>query len=214
MAALDVRILPGPAPREVYRALAELHAAEISGGFLTSLGLPVLERLYRAIHGSRDAFIVVAEEQGRVVGFLCASIVTKKVYRHVLLTAWPTLLPVLARKLANWGTVRRCWETLRYPDKSPAPELPNAEILNFCVAARRQGAGVGRALFAAMEQEYCRRRVARIRIVTGAQQLSAIRFYEKIGARPAGNLEVHAAVKSRLFVHAIRDCQSAPGVES
>lgn len=208
MAALEIQRLPVPARGRDYLDLARLHAGEIREGFLTSLGLPVLEKLYRAIHRSPNAFILVAREGETMVGFLCASTDTRRVYRRVLMTAWPHLLPALLRRVLSWKTLRRCWETVRYPNRQPpVPDLPAAEILNFCVTSQRQGAGIGRELFAAMEQVYREYRIPRIRIVTGARQLSAIRFYEKIGARRVATIEVHAAVESCLFVHAIRDCQ-------
>ncbi|WP_415908471.1 GNAT family N-acetyltransferase [Oleiharenicola sp. Vm1] len=215
MAALEILPLRAPARPRDYRDLARLHAGEIREGFLTSLGLPVLEKLYRSIHRSPHAFILVAREGDTTVGFLCASTDTRKVYRRVIFTAWPHLLPALLRRLLSWSTVQRCWETLRYPNRTPpVPDLPGAEILNFCVTAERQGGGVGRALFAAMEQAYRERGVRRIRIVTGARQLSAIRFYEKIGARRVATIEVHATVESCLFVHAIRDCQPSGEAEA
>lgn len=208
MAALEILQLPAPARPHDYRDIARLHAEEIREGFLTSLGRPVLEKLYRAIHRSPHAFILVARENGVTVGFLCASLDTRQVYRRVMLTAWPHLLPALLRRVLSWDTVRRCWETVRYPNRPPpVADLPAAEILNFCVTSQRQSTGVGRALFAAMEQVYRTRGIARIRIVTGARQLAAIRFYERIGARCVAKIEVHAAVESRLFVHTIRDCQ-------
>jgi ribosomal protein S18 acetylase RimI-like enzyme len=207
MAGPDIRLLDPAEPPATWGALAKLHASEIQGGFLTSLGTPVLARLYRAISRSPHAFVFVAEDAGQTVGFLCASTDTKRVYRRVVLTVWPTLLPVLARKLVRWSTVRRCWETLRYPGETADPNLPGAEILNFCVDGARQGRGIGRALFAAMQREYWRRGIRRIRIVTGAGQQSAIRFYDKMGAQPAGRLEVHANIESRVYVFTIQDCQ-------
>jgi ribosomal protein S18 acetylase RimI-like enzyme len=208
MAAPEIRLLGPREPRETFQALAQLHASEISGGFLTSLGQPVLQQLYQAIHQSDDAFILVAEQGGTIVGFLCGSLDTKRVYRRVLLHAWPRVLPKLIGKLARWSTLQRCWETLRYPAKPTTTPLPPAEILNFCVSRAVQRSGIGRALFAAMQAEFRHRHVAAIKIVTGAEQHSAIRFYESVGAQPAGRLEVHANVESRLFVFVIQDCQS------
>lgn len=214
MAGLEIRLLVPAESLATWDALAKLHASEIQGGFLTSLGMPVLVRLYRAISRSPHAFILVAENEGQITGFLCASTSTKRVYRQVLLTAWPMLLPVLARKLLRWSTLRRCWETLRYPGEASGPGLPGAEILNFCVDGSRQGRGIGRALFTAMQEEYRRRGISQIRIVTGAGQQSAIRFYDKMGARLAGRLEVHANVESRMYVFTIQDCQSLGGSET
>jgi ribosomal protein S18 acetylase RimI-like enzyme len=202
----DVRLLAPDEPSPVYGQLARLHAQEISGGFLTSLGPGLLATLYRSIGGSPQAFIIAATEGSEVVGFICASTDTSKVYRHALARVWPRLLPALALRVFSWGTVRRCWETLRYPARAKTPDLPAAEILNFCVTRQRQRSGLGRMLFAAMEAEFRRRGVRKIRIVTGAAQLSAIRFYEKLGAEPAGSFEVHARVESRIFRHTIQDC--------
>jgi dTDP-4-amino-4,6-dideoxygalactose transaminase len=44
---------------------------------------------------------------------------------------------------------------------------------------------------------------------TGANQLSAISFYEKSGAELVGTIEVHARTESRLFRYSIQDCHSA-----
>jgi hypothetical protein len=58
-----------------------------------------------------------------------------------------------------------------------------------------------------MQEEYRRRGIRRIRIVTGAGQESAIRFYDKMGAKLVGRLQVHANVESRMYVFTIQDCQ-------
>ena len=209
MAPPDIRLLRPDEEPEVYEELARLHAKEISGGFLTSLGTAVLARLYRAIGQSPHAFILAASSNGHVVGFLCASTDTRKVYRHVLSRSWMHLLLPLVRRVFSWRTMRHCWETLRYPAHSPVPNLPAAEILNFCVTQKQQGLGIGQALFAVMKDEYRRQGVSQIRIVTGANQLSAIRFYEKIGAELVGRIEVHARTESRLFRYSIQDCHPA-----
>lgn len=205
MQPAEIRLLSSSESAGVFTELARLHAEEISEGFLTSLGVPLLSRLYRAIARSPHAFILVAGAEGHIVGFLCGSTDTGKVYRHVLTRAWPQILPKLVGRLARWSTVKRLWETVRYPSRTPSPDLPSAEILNFCVSGRLQRSGVGRRLFAATESEFSRRGIREIRIVTGAQQLSAIRFYEKIGAQPAGSIEVHTQSESRLFRYSIQD---------
>jgi ribosomal protein S18 acetylase RimI-like enzyme len=214
MALPEIRLLAAAEAPEAFADLARLHAEEISSGFLTSLGTGLLARLYGAIGRSPDAFILTASANQHIVGFLCASTDTRRVYRYVLVHAWRHLLPALARHLLSWRTLRRCWETLRYPARSPVPDLPGAEILNFCVTQKLQRSGVGRALFSAMEGEYRRRGVRCIRIVTGANQLSAIRFYEKLGAEPVGTIEVHARTESRLFRYSIQDCHSAPSADA
>lgn len=210
----EIHLLAPNAAPTIFEALARLHAEEISGGFLTSLGTPLLKRLYRAIAGSPDAFVLIFQCGSGIGAFLCASTDTKRVYRHVLRRAWPHLLPVIIRKALSRHTIQRCWETLRYPSRQQVAEGPKAEILNFCVSGRIQRTGVGRQLFAAMEAEYRRRGVNAIRIVTGAGQHSAIRFYEKVGAIREASIQVHAKADSHLFLYTIRDCQQSGPAES
>ncbi len=207
MQPAEIRLLSSSESPELFTEIARLHAEEISEGFLTSLGVPLLSRLYRAIACSPHAFILVAGGDGHIVGFLCGSTDTGEVYRHVLTRSWPHILPKLAGRVFRWTTVKRLWETIRYPSRTPSPDLPSAEILNFCVTGRLQRSGVGRRLFAVMESEFSRRGVREIRIVTGAQQLSAIHFYEKIGAEPAGSIEVHSQSESRLFRYSIKEAR-------
>lgn len=200
----DVRLLTLEDGTVAHIQLARLHAEEISGGFLTSLGIPLLTRLYAAISRSPSAFTLICTVDGTIGGFLCASTDTAKVYRQVLRRAWLHLFPALLRRIFSWNTVHRCWETLRYPSRSSHADLPKAEILNFCVSGHLQRSGIGRRLFAAMEDEFRRRGISQIRIVTGKGQESAIRFYEKLGAEAVGIIEVHAQVESRLFRYSIR----------
>ena len=52
-------------------AAAGLHASRITEGFLPTLGAPFLARLYRRIIRDPGSFLIVAVEDGRVVG-MCA----------------------------------------------------------------------------------------------------------------------------------------------
>jgi ribosomal protein S18 acetylase RimI-like enzyme len=201
----DIRLLSANEPRDVFLQLACLHVDEISDGFLTSLGVPVITELYRAVSRCPNAFIVTANLDGRLLGFLCASTNTRLVYHHVLLRTWRPLLPLIVRHLFRRRTLVRCWETLTYPTRTTAPDVSVAEILNFCVADDVQRTGLGRKLFGTMETEYFRRGIRSIRIVTGAKQKKAIRFYEKIGAKLFGRTEVHAHSESLIFSYTIAE---------
>lgn len=205
MQAPEIRLLSTNESLAVFASMARMHTEEIGQGFLTSLGTPLLERLYRAIETCPQAFILVASAEGHLIGFLCASLNTRDVYRHVIIRSWPYLFSAGVARLFAWRTLSRCWETLRYPARSTGHSLPNAEILNFCVTRRLQRAGIGMKLFKAMECEYRRRGIHQIKIVTGHAQSQAIRFYEKLGAEAVGRIEVHARVESHLFRYEIRN---------
>jgi len=203
MLSPDIRLLGTGETPEVFRELAQLHSEEIEGGFLTSLGPRVLAKLYEGICSSPDAFILTASVDERIVGFLCASTNTGRVYKHVLRRHGVGLVLAAAPSLFSWRNITRSFETLRYPAKSVPAGLPGAEILNFCVTQRLHRAGIGRNLFVAMTTEFHRRGIPQIRIVTGATQYSAIQFYQKIGATPAGTIDVHSRTVSQLFRYSI-----------
>jgi ribosomal protein S18 acetylase RimI-like enzyme len=203
MVSPEIRLLRTDEAPEVFRELARLHAEEIDGGFLTSLGPRVLAKLYEGMCSSADAFIFTASIDDRIVGFLCGSTNTPRVYKHVLRRQWPGLVRAAAPRMFSWRNIRLSLETLRYPAQGVLQGLPAAEILNFCVTHRLHRGGIGRNLFVAMVTEFQRRGIPQIRIVTGATQFSAIQFYQKLGATPAGTIDVHSRTVSQLFRYSI-----------
>jgi ribosomal protein S18 acetylase RimI-like enzyme len=181
---------------------AELHASEISEGFLPSLGRPFLTRLYRRIVRSPGSFLLVAYDDGKTVGFIAGSDDVRRLYRSFLLRdgaiATLTSLPRIAR---SW---RRVLETLRYPggegtDEPEQPELPRAELLAVAVAPEAQGRGLGLRLVEALTTEFTRRGVDAVRVVVGSGNDRAIRLYERSGFTTAARVEVHKGTPSQVL---------------
>lgn len=199
---VDCQLLTSDADPAVWRRVAKLHCQQITGGFLTSLGPQFVSRLYRSLVASPEVFLIAAQVDSEIVGFICGSVDTRRAYRDSLpRLCWS--LPIVLTKLASFASIKRVWETLRYPSRQTAVELPAAEILNFCVAGSCQGRGIGRRLFAELETEFRRRGVESIRIVTGGQQRQAQRFYAAVGASLAGTIEVHRGSPSLVYTHTI-----------
>ncbi|MCA8997335.1 MAG: GNAT family N-acetyltransferase [Planctomycetaceae bacterium] len=183
----------------VLRQIAALHQQEIREGFLSSLGQDFLTRLYVAILENPDVFIFAARENGRTLGYICGAVSTRGVYKKFLVRhAWH-VAPTIISRLFSPRTIRRITETLLYPSKTDDSGLPEPEILNFCVSSTQQRRGIGKRLFSALCQEFARRNVDQIRIVTGESQDSAQRFYEALGAKKAQEIEVHAGTKSLVY---------------
>lgn len=107
-------------------------------------------------------------------------------------------------------------ETKRQSSQSEsrsAVQLPDPEILNFCVSSHAQRCGIGRRLFHAFCSELAQRGIPAVRIVTGAEQHSAQRFYESVGAVLVRETEIHAGQTSLVYVHFLADdAASEPGV--
>jgi ribosomal protein S18 acetylase RimI-like enzyme len=202
-AELDVTLAGRRQPPEFWAQIARLHQQEIQDGFLTSLGEPFLRRLYAAVCASPAVLLAVAQSRsdGALRGFLCATTDSRRALRRCLWPAGPALaFALLPRALSALPRLR---ETARHArGGGPASaSLPRAEILNFCVQRGCQGQGMGRRLFQLAMGELAARGVSRVKIVTGASQMSAQRFYTAAGARHWGEYRLHAASGSHIYIY-------------
>lgn len=205
----------GPeASHDEFVRLAELHISEINRGFISSLGQPTVYRMYRGIAASRHAFIFGVYDDSGIVGFICGAVSTSCVYRDVLCRQGFAMAVRLIPKAFAIRNVLRIVETLAYPFRHKPSLLPKAEIMNFCVRSTEQRKGIGRALFRRLVEEFEDRGVTHIRIVTGAQQVSAQGFYERLGALRHSEIVVHGDTKSIAYTYPIpKACQALPGSE-
>jgi ribosomal protein S18 acetylase RimI-like enzyme len=202
-AAPQIGRVSGAAAREEFEALARIHTEAIRDGFLSTLGEDFLVLLYRSLATAPEAMLFDARLEGQPAGLICGSVNTAGVYRHFLWNAGLRALPRLLPRLVSLSVVVRALETLVYPARNRSVDLPAAEILNFCVARDARGRGVGALLFQALMEEFRRRKVPRIRIVTGEEQLEAQAFYERVGAKRVGTICVHGGVPSIVYTYDI-----------
>jgi ribosomal protein S18 acetylase RimI-like enzyme len=178
---------------------ADLHVAEISDGFLSSLGRPFLTRLYRRVLREPGSFLLVAESDGNAIGFIAGAEDVGALYRAFIRhDGVPATIAALPKIVRSW---RRVWETLRYPagGHEDAAPLPAAELLSVAVAPAARGRGVGRLLVQAFTTELTRRRVAGARVVVGADNEAAIRLYEQCGFAKVARIEVHRGTPSQVL---------------
>jgi ribosomal protein S18 acetylase RimI-like enzyme len=178
--------------------VAVLHAEHLPEGFLVTLGPRFLRRLYARAARSPHAFLVVAEDEGDVIGFLAVAEDTGRFYRDFLVRDGVPAGVAAAPRVAR--APRHVWETLRYGTGGGGGDLPPAEVLAIAVDARGRGRGVGRALLAAGLEELRRRGVASARVVTALDNGPALRMYEGAGFRGHSRVEVHAGVPQQVLV--------------
>ena len=185
--------------------LAELHATRMTEGFLSALGPRFLRVLYRRIVASPDAFafVAVVEEADAadsggpaITGFAAAALDVGALYRRFLLRDGVVAgIAAAPRLLRSW---RRVLETLRYP--GGADDLPEAEILSVAVDPAAAGRGVGTRLVEAATAELVRRGAPAAKVVTAADNVAALRLYERCGFRAATRISVHEGTASQVLV--------------
>jgi ribosomal protein S18 acetylase RimI-like enzyme len=195
-ATAAVRLRPGTdADAE---AAAALHVTGIDEGFLARLGPVFLGRLYRRVARSPDSFLLVAEADGHVVGFLAGSLDVSALYRRFLRRDG------LAAATGSIGPLLRAWpsalETLRHGrrdrsepgvDAHAVADRGDAELLAMAVDRAWQGGGVGRRLVEGFLTEVVRRGAASADVVVGADNERARWVYGRAGFVPAAAFELH-----------------------
>jgi glycosyltransferase involved in cell wall biosynthesis/ribosomal protein S18 acetylase RimI-like enzyme len=196
-------------------AMARLHTAGMPDAFLPTLGHRFLTRLYRALVADAQAVALVAESVDGVVGFAAgvASVggFYRRFARHHGLAAALAAAPHLVRP----SVARRLLETVRYPAQVGATSpLPDAELLSIAVAAERRIAGTGRALADGVLQGLAERGADDIKVVVGAANGGANRFYARVGFRHAGQLTVHQGTPSNVWIRSCRSLSPSPSASS
>ena len=159
---------------------ANLHAAGIDTGFLSSLGRGFLKQIYKALPMCPGAFGYVFEEHGHVLGFIACTESTGGLYKQALKRRFFPMLWALKWHILSPSKVKRMWQTLRYPAEA-GRDLPAAELLSIAVSEGARGQGVGKALTAAAVAEFRRRGVDRFKAAVGASNETANAFYKRIG---------------------------------
>jgi ribosomal protein S18 acetylase RimI-like enzyme len=111
---------------------------------------------------------------------------------------------------------RRLLETVRYPAQAgdlPAG-LPDAELLAIAVAPAARVGGTGRALADGVLDGLAARGAGQVKVVVGAANSGANRFYEKVGFLPAGELSGHQGSPSTVWILSCHSSSQSPSPSS
>ena len=195
--SIEIEKLSLDSKSSYYEEISNIHKAEISEGFLATFGSNFLTILYKTIATSDYSFLYAA----KIVGFICGCTNTNKLYLDFIRRAGFKAAFILIPKLINPRKFLRIVETLLYPSKKVNKDLPDSEILNFCVKSNTQGKGVGKMLFHALIKEFKQIGVEKIKIVTGKNQVSAQKFYTKLGAKKVADIEIHKETESLIYTY-------------
>lgn len=190
-------------PEQRYREVAALHAANINQGFLATLGVPFLALMYRAIDEATHSVLLVEEQGGRVIGFVSGGLgmgpIFRRMLRHPIRLGF-SLLP----SLLNPKRLKRIIEIVRYGSGSGGPSgMPHAELLSIAVDPFARGNGVAERLYGRLQAHFAERGVPAFRITVGDSLAPAHRYYQRMGAKPVGRVEVHAGEGSVVYVQQI-----------
>ena len=151
----------------------------------------------------------------RVVGFLLGSIDTSLFYRKFIKRKSLRATFILAPKLfLSPSSIKKILETLLYPTRKKVRALPPAELMDLVVDSTVQRSGIGRTLFSRFVQDLAECQVPSFRITTSESLAGAHRFYEKMGAIRASDIQVHANKITRVYTYTARALSGGCGPDA
>lgn len=189
-----------PAKKEDCSAAAKIHFQEIKYGFLNKLGRNFLSCFYETMTNSENAFLIVAEEKGAVIGFVSGCVDLKKFYREFISRHFFEGAIVFFRKILNFKEIL---ETIRYSKKEQAG-LPQAELLSIAVVSRFQGQGASQSLLKEFVSEMRRRGAPEFKVIVGDNLIRANKFYQKNGFEFHSRNFIHKDKPSNVYIYKIK----------
>jgi ribosomal protein S18 acetylase RimI-like enzyme len=179
---------------------ATLHKAALHSGFLSSLGLSFLIKLYITIAKSSLCFGYAAVKDGNLLGFAVFSQNLGGLYREFLKTHWWQLpLLLLPACLFSWQKLKGIIENLFYPNRVCKMDLPDTCLLSIAVVEEARNQHIGKQLIMKGLAECRQRKLKGVRVLTAAHNKPSIALYQKSGFKLACNIESHH-VPSAIYV--------------
>lgn len=174
------------------REIAKIHKEEIREGFLSSLPLNFLEKLYASV--IKNDFCIVAKENNEIAGFIAGTTDIKKLYTYFSKRYFFFSLLVLFPKILN---IKKIIEDIFYIKT----EEIKPELLTIAVRGRFRGQGTAKKMFELFIPEMKNRGVKTFKVVVGDDLKPAINFYEKSGFVFLRNISVHHNKPSRIYIY-------------
>jgi ribosomal protein S18 acetylase RimI-like enzyme len=177
-----VPIGPG-GPDHYFDDVARLHETELQAGLMAKLGVAFLADFYRYVAGDPDCVLLAAVDGDRVIGFVSGTRDIGKFYRRFVARRGLALGVRLVPHLLRWRSLSSLVSLRRYLIGRDTRLLPVSELTSLAVGAAAQRRGVGRALFAALQDRFRREGIRAFQVTAAETQLAALRFYPAVGAR-------------------------------
>jgi len=188
---------------EEIKQITKLHKSYIPTGFLSTLPDRFLFELYSYIEKSPYGLLYIEKKENRVIGFVSGTTDIKKLYLGFIFKKGLKVACLLLPYLLNRETLFKLFETVSYPVRSKSKavkgSLPKAELLSIVVHRDAQRKGYGQSLFYRLKGGFKEKGIRNFKVVVGANNFSARRFYEKMGGELLQEIEVHRGVRSVIY---------------
>lgn len=191
--------------RNSIQAAACIHRSEIDQGFISSLGYKMIELIFKHAVESKSGILFVAKEKksGSVCGFLLGTLNTRSFYKEFILKKSIIAIINIIPNIFSLKKIYMILEILLYPSRNEIKDMPDAELLDIAVSREYQGKGLAQILFRKFAEHLKEKNVKEMKITTGESLFRAHRFYEKLGAKRVGEINIHKGGKTIVYKYYI-----------
>ena len=170
------------ASSEYIKEIAELHKRAFPSFFLTQLGMPFLRTLYMGYLEDKDSGIIVAEEEGRLVGFIAYSNDYPRFYKGLIKNHLPKFAVCSAgAAIRHPSFIKRILGAFKKSESVVKTER-YVELASICVDPGIESKGLGSQLIDYLKSIVDFNKYAYINLETDAACNEGVnRFYGKNG---------------------------------
>jgi GNAT superfamily N-acetyltransferase len=180
--------------------IAELHKIGIPTGFISSLNINVVRKLYEKIIEEGIVY-VLKDEKGKIIGFISCVLDTKHFYKKFIFKNFWIVLPFFLPKVFSLSFLKKVFETLTAPSKTESKkELEVPELLSIVISPNVQARGLGKVLLDTLESDLRKRGINSYKVVAGEKLEAANKFYKKNGFVLFDKTEIHRGDISNVYL--------------
>jgi len=194
---VEYAVVTTPDPQLLRDAVSLHHDALSHRSFITAFGPRFLALLYRGLLRRGEGFLVVATDEGSLVGFILACTDSARLMSAVAespLEVASIIVPALFR---HPRLITKLLQTIRYGSHQGV-SVP-AELLVIAVVIERRSSGIGRRLLAELRTELRARDIGGYKVSVHEEMAGANRFYAENGLRLARRFRLYG-VRWNLYL--------------
>ncbi|MBN2893865.1 MAG: GNAT family N-acetyltransferase [Bacteroidales bacterium] len=177
--------------------IALLHKKEIPTGFISSLNLKVVKKLYESI--ITNEIIFVLENESTIVGFVSCAKNTGILYKKFIKKNLFAVAPYFVLKVFSFSFIKKIFETLTAPKKTKLDNEEIPELLSIVIDSNQQAKGLGKLLLDELENKLVEDKIKKYKVVAGDNLISANKFYNKYGFTLSAQTELHKGAISNIY---------------
>ena len=167
-------------------ALVDTHAAVFPETVMAKLGRGYLTAYYQRVRKFDDGIVVIAERDGKLVGFASGFIRPERFYRNMIGNAWSLIVPLITGLIRRPGLLQLVpYSVGRVFRSTPTPPtVSSCELAFIAVQPQAAGKGVGKELANQFLRTSWEKGAEFVRLTTHAESNEATNnFYASLGFR-------------------------------